>query len=170
VPDLIKILHDQELGGADSDTIEVWSPVHAWRALGQLEAAAAIDTLIGLFHEIDDDNDDDWVMNEIPQVLGMIGPAAVPPLVAYLSDSQHGLWARVTAGTSLAEIGQRHPESRGDCITGLQAYKTNDDTLNGFLISSLADLKAVEAAPWWNVLTRRTGWISLTWANSKISR
>jgi hypothetical protein len=150
VPDLIKMLHDQELRWADSDTLEVWSPVHAWRALGQLESVEAIDTLIGLFHEIDD-HDDDWVGEEIPQVLGMIGPDAIPPLIAHLADRKHGLWAKVAASVSLEEIGKRHSESREACVaglqTGLQDYKKNDETLNAFFISSLVGLKDVEAAP-----------------------
>jgi hypothetical protein len=150
IPDLIKMLGDQALRWADSATDEVWSPVHAWRALGQLRAEESIETLIGLLREIDED-EDDWVRDEIPIILGMIGPVAILPLKSYLLDSEHGLFARIAAGYSLSEIGQRHPDSRSDCVEslqeGLKDFKRNDDSLNGFLISYLADLKAVEAAP-----------------------
>ncbi len=35
IPELIKMVTDEELNQADSDSQEVWSPVHAWHALGQ---------------------------------------------------------------------------------------------------------------------------------------
>ena len=51
---------------------------------------------------------------------------------------------------ALVEIGKRHPEARDDCVTaltqGLESFASQDPGLNGFLISSLVDLKAVEAA------------------------
>ena len=45
VPDLIRMTLDDELHGADSDSREVWAPLHAWRALGQLRAESAIKPL-----------------------------------------------------------------------------------------------------------------------------
>lgn len=36
IPDLIRMMQDEELNRADSQSLEVWAPVHAWRALGQL--------------------------------------------------------------------------------------------------------------------------------------
>jgi hypothetical protein len=81
----------------------------------------------------------------------MIGPEAIPSLVAYLADRKHGLWARVAVCVSLEEIGKRYPESRDACVDGLQTrlqeFKQNNETLNAFLISSLVELKAVKAAP-----------------------
>ena len=41
VPDLIRMALDEELHLADPDSLDVWSPVHAWRALGQLRAESA---------------------------------------------------------------------------------------------------------------------------------
>ena len=38
VPDLIGMATDEELNWADSDSLEVWAPIHAWRALGQLHS------------------------------------------------------------------------------------------------------------------------------------
>ncbi len=56
-----------------SDRPEVWAPIHAWRTLGQLHAAAAIAPLLGLLHYIDDD-DDDWAAEDLPRALGLIRP------------------------------------------------------------------------------------------------
>ena len=42
IPDLIRMATDRKLNLANVDSLEVWAPLHAWRALGQLRAEAAI--------------------------------------------------------------------------------------------------------------------------------
>ena len=75
---------DEELEWADEDeTLEVWAPIHAWRTLGQLRAEAAIEPLFSLFTGLDQS---DWVTEEMPEVFGMIGPAALPMLKAAIAD------------------------------------------------------------------------------------
>src|SRR5437868_15487820 len=71
IPDLIRMATDEELRWAYSDTLEVWAPIHAWRALGQLRAEAAIEPLLSLLHA-GDNVDDDWVIEELPEVYGML--------------------------------------------------------------------------------------------------
>jgi hypothetical protein len=150
IPDLIRMVTDEDLNTAQSDSVQVWAPLHAWRALGQLRAESAVEPLLGLLHRIDDDQDD-WVGEDLPKVMGMIGPAALPALAAYLADSSHGLWARVAASASLSEIGQRHPSSRADCVATLtrqlEQYKVNGKTINADVIAALIELKAVQVAP-----------------------
>lgn len=150
IPDLIRMVEDDKLNDADSESLKVWAPLHAWRALGQLRAEAAVEPLLGLLWRIEE-FDDDWVGEELPVVLGMIGPAAVPKVAEYLADPLYGLWARVAAAHSLAEVGQRHPDARDDCVAvlrdTLKGFADHDPTLNGFLISFLVDLQAVEVAP-----------------------
>ncbi|MEL6938387.1 MAG: hypothetical protein AAFO84_04260 [Cyanobacteria bacterium J06598_1] len=48
IPALIQMVTDEELNWASGESTEVWAPTHAWRALGQLRAKSAVDTLIGL--------------------------------------------------------------------------------------------------------------------------
>jgi hypothetical protein len=150
IPDLIRMATDEELIMADSNSLEVWAPIHAWRTLGQLRAEAAVELLSNLLHRIDDDQND-WVGEELPEVYGMIGPAAIPVLAAYLADVSHPLYARIAAAHSFAEIGVNHPNVRADCVAALTAqlerFAENDPTLNAFLVSYLMDLKAVESAP-----------------------
>jgi hypothetical protein len=149
VPDLIRMMQDEELNQADSQSLEVWAPVHAWRALGQLRAEAAIEPLIGLLEQIDEDYEQ-WIGEEIPDILGMIGPAAVPKLAECLTMPHEGMWAQTTASFALTEITKRYPEARDDCVSaltrGLENYAAHDPALNGFLVSNLVDLEAVEAA------------------------
>jgi hypothetical protein len=150
IPDLIRMVEDDELNRAHSDSLEVWAPAHAWRALGQLRAEAAVEPLIRLLYRIDEFHDD-WVGEEVPDVFGMIGSAAIPALTDYLMELAHGLWARAAAAHGLAEIGKRHPEARDDCVAALtqvlEGFADHDPTLNGLVISFLVDLKGIEAAP-----------------------
>jgi hypothetical protein len=150
IPDLIHMAVDEELNRADSDSLEVWAPIHAWRALGQLHAEAAIEPLISLFRTIDED-DNEWAGEELPLVFGMIGPAAIPALTTYLADPSHRLYARIAAISSLQRIAEMHPETRAECVTiltrRLEEGAEADPILNGFLLASLLDLKAVESLP-----------------------
>src|SRR5438105_3414991 len=75
VPDLLRMAGDDELHDADTETPLVWAPLHAWRTLGQLRAAEAAGELVDLFDRLADEPDD-WLYDEVPEVLGMIGPAA----------------------------------------------------------------------------------------------
>jgi hypothetical protein len=150
VPDLIRVMLDEELNEADSESREVWAPLHAWRALGQLRAVDAVEPLLSLLWRIDE-RDDDWVGEELPRVFSMIGAPAIPALTAYLADSTHGLFARIAAAHSLEWISRRYSATRAQSLAALSAqlegYAGQDPTLNAFLISYLLDLKAVEAAP-----------------------
>lgn len=146
VSDLIRMATDLKLNEADSDSLEVWAPVHAWRTLGQLRAEEAILPLIELFEELEES---EWVIEELPEVYGMIGPRAIPPLADYLSDASHGVEARMTAARCVEHIGTMHPEAREECVSvltrELQQFLTNDPDLNASLITDLVDLKAVES-------------------------
>jgi hypothetical protein len=148
IPDLIRMATDEQLNEADTDSLEVWAPTHAWRALGQLQAQAAIEPLLTLFETL---KDDDWVMSELPEVFGMIGPAALPALAAYLADITHYDSARISATSCIEKIGKLWPEARTECVEilteQLKLFAENDLDLNGFLILTLVELQAKEAAP-----------------------
>jgi HEAT repeat protein len=150
IPDLIRMATDEELRWAEPDTLEVWAPIHAWRTLGALHAEEAIEPLLSLLKDVDE-NDDDWVLEEMPEVYGRIGPAAIPALTAYMADKTHLTWARVTAIGGLEKIAKMHPESRDECVAvfteQLKAYEDDDIEVNTFVMDSLVELKAVEAAP-----------------------
>ena len=155
IPELIRLVQDDKLRLAKppddfpkgEDFPDWYAQVHAWRALGQLQAEEAIPASIEILHQIDDE-DDDWLSADAPTVFGMIGEAAIEPLAKYLADEGNPMYARSAAGSSLAEIGKVHPEGRDRCVMAIAAvlehYETNDAGFNGFLIGDLIDLKAVE--------------------------
>jgi len=149
IPDLIRMVLDDDLYWANSDSLEVWAPVHAWRVLGLLQAEAAIEPLLTRLDLVDEE-DNDWVSEELPQVFAMIGAPAIAPIAAYLADPTHDTWACVAAAGSLGEIGKTHPEARDACVAALrellEKFRDNDRTVNAFVISNLLNLKAVQAA------------------------
>lgn len=146
IAELIEMALDEELNNSDSDDPEVWAPLHAWRTLGQLQAKEAIRPLTRLFHELEDS---DWAGEELPEAYSMIGRDAIAVLSEYLNDDTHSLYPRVTSAHSLECIGTKNPEARDECVLALtkqlEKFKENDPELNGFLISYLVDLKAIES-------------------------
>lgn len=147
VPDLIRMATDEALDWASKDSLEVWAPIHARRTLGQLRAEAAIEPLFSLFKGFDDI---DWVTEEVPEVIGMIGPAALPVLKAALTDMATDEWVCISAISCVEKIGIRWPEARSACVTllmeFLEQFEINDPEVNGFAVASLVELKATEAA------------------------
>jgi hypothetical protein len=147
IPDLIAMAVDNNLTMPGSESLENWAPVHAWRALGQLGAEAAIEPLMVLFGQLEDS---DWLLEEMPKVYGMIGATAIPGLGNYLKDDSHGLFPRITAITSLEEVAKQHPEMREKCIIvltqQLKLFNQTHPELNGFIVASLIQLAAVESA------------------------
>jgi hypothetical protein len=145
VPELIRLACDAALHTAESEDPAVWAPTHAWRALGQLRAVEAVAPLLGLLRER---ADDDWVDIELPYVFGLIGPGAVPHVTDFLADRSIPTEPLITAIRCLVEIAERNPPSRNECIDilarRLKCGAENDPTVNGFLISALIDLEAVE--------------------------
>ena len=77
--------------------------------------------------------------------------ALTTALGRFVSELQRRKVIRVAAGYALSEIGKQHPETRDTCIQALiftlQDYQNDNETVNAFTLSYLAELKAVEAAP-----------------------
>lgn len=150
LPHLIRMLRDPTIASADSDDPRVWADIHAWRTIGQLRAVSAVEDLLHLLKDEDDEEEnwDDWIPTEIPKVLGLIGVEAVGPLARYL-DNRIGLWGLVGAARALENISNKNPEVREECISilsrSLSNYRDNDDVLNAFLIDILVELKATES-------------------------
>lgn len=155
IPDLIRLVEDRELRFMEppadlpdnEDLPEWYAQIHAWRALGQLKAEKAIPAILGILHQVDDD-DDDWIGEDVDEVFALIGPAAIDPIAGYLRDDTNGLYARVEASKSLHAIGSAHPETRDECVrilaSVLENYEKNDEGLNGFIVYDMVRLKAVE--------------------------
>ena len=144
IPELIKMATDEELNQGDPDSQEVWSPVHAWRALGQLKAKEALKPLSALLNN----RDDDWISNDFPTLCTLIGVDSIPVLKEFLADASNDFFARIDAAQSLEAISSKYPETRESNIAAiageLEKFRDNNPTFNGLLISQLIHLQAVE--------------------------
>jgi len=147
IPELIRMATDDDLNFFASTEQGAWAPAHAWRALGQLRAEAASAPLVAMLAKLEKD---DWIWEELPDIMSMLGPAAIPQLAAFLNDSTHDLNARIAASSSLQRIGTEYETSRAECVQALAAqlekFGKTDPELNGFIIGDLLDLDAVETA------------------------
>ncbi|MDB4949245.1 MAG: hypothetical protein JWM27_1894 [Gemmatimonadetes bacterium] len=151
VPELIRMARDRDMLKADAETPEGWAGLHAWRALGQLRApSAAVPLLRLMVREADEDND--WAMEEIPVVLGMIGPPALEPLQEMLPLlAREDEWSVTAAvGSALVKVAKHFPDTRDAVVAALarqlESARQQDATTNAFLVSNLLSLSAVEAA------------------------
>jgi hypothetical protein len=76
---------------------------------------------------------------------------AVPAVAGYLAGQEHGEQSRIVCAEMLGRIGKRYLQAYTlcrDAVTRqLEQFAANTPSVNGMLIWSLIDLKAVEAAP-----------------------
>jgi len=146
VTDLQALVRDASIDELDSERPEVWGPLHAWRALGQIGCEQAVEALVAEFDRL---RENDYGLAELPVVVGMIGPAAIPALEVYWRQPGKDEFAYVMAVDALCEIAKRHPASR-DRVIGIyrdymQAPELTMGSLNGLLMAALLDLDAAEA-------------------------
>ena len=146
IPELIRMATDLDLHNAPHDSPEVWAPLHAWRALAQLQAVEAAQPLVHLFAQLEHD---DWIPEELPKVFSIIGPATLPTLQGFLADDNVEESCRLSVPQCVVRMAEDHPGARETCLAvlvrQLQKFETNGPTLNGFLIASLIDLGAAPA-------------------------
>lgn len=146
VPELIRMLHDARLVEGESSS---YAAIHAWRALGQLGAPAAIPALLEVIQVADPHND--WVVEDLATVFERIGPAAFAPLVALFRDRSRPDHVRSRAASGFTDVAKAAPELRGDAVRvltqALDAYAPESPKLHVYLVSNLLQLQAVESLP-----------------------
>jgi tetratricopeptide (TPR) repeat protein len=149
VPALIDMATDRALHYAEQDDPAVWAPLHALQILGEMEAPAAVEPLLPLLAW-----DDPSLAESVEEALGKIGRPALDPLGALIFDRSQEAWTRNCAVQALEQIAQSHPDLMSEVAAALVArldaverHTPDDETLNGFIISSLLELKAEETLP-----------------------
>jgi hypothetical protein len=148
VPDLVRLATDEQFDQGDDEGSELWAPVHAWRALGQLRAEAAVEPLLELADRLEED---DYAQSELGIVLGMIGPAALPALARVVTDVEANPWVRTIAVSGLDELAKGDESARGVVVpvllAAMEKWEGNGDLVNAYLVDLLVELRVVEAAP-----------------------
>jgi hypothetical protein len=149
VPELLRLLTDPEVQEyREGSPGGFWPPIHAWRALGQLQAEEALQPLFKLLHEPDEG---DWISSEIPRVLGMIGPAAISTARRMAAREDLDAYTRYAAMSVLTAVATRWPEARDQCVEVLTAFLRNwedqEPEFNASVIAELVEMNATESAP-----------------------
>jgi hypothetical protein len=146
VPDLVRMTRDRALNTAMSDSDEIWAPIHALHALEQFDVTDFVSELIPLF-----DVDSDWFGEDLPDVLRKVGAPALEPLSHYLHGRTHWIYGRARAANALTKLAEQQPELREGAVQilvdELEHAGENAPEMNGFLLSELLHLDAVEALP-----------------------
>lgn len=147
IPELIRMMTDQELWDIDSD-VACWAPPHAWRALAQLKALEAVEPMFALLEQ---DGMADWFTNEAPMGLALMGAEVLPILEEKLKDGQMGMWGRIVAYEAMALLVTKDASLRDRIIPNLITYLEDESEPEEFVVSALIidliKLQAVEAAP-----------------------
>ena len=154
IPGLIDMATDADLYLSEQTAPEGWATVHAWRALAQLKAGDAVEPLLQAYEQFGEQNDWwEWFSDELPEVLLMMGEAAIPGIRRHLSRRSHSKQAEYSefvAIEALEDITTSHPDLKPQCIEicieELQSASKHDPAVNGFLIGVLTLFRAVEAA------------------------
>jgi hypothetical protein len=148
VQSLIAMACDEELLAAPEKDRRAWAPIHAWRSLAELEAPAAAEPLLALMVRR---HHDEWASDELPMVLGELGPAVLPGVTLLLFDETQPDGLRGLATLTLTYVAANVPERRDEVIAilarQLEDWAIQSIEMNTHLVLSLMDLQATEAAP-----------------------
>ncbi len=159
IPELVNMLRDKSFDQSRPSSKKFWTPVHVRRALGQLQASAAVTPLL---EQILQTEDDDFATAEIPQVLGMIGEPALAPAQTLFCDRSQREFPRILAMDALAVMALRHPDLKAPVLALFTRYLQDAEAgvpgLNALLIMHLVDLEAREL--WDNIVPLfERGWV-----------
>ena len=141
VPELLKMAQDWPLLNHDDEDI-VWAPIHAWRVLGILQTEQAVEPLISLFYQ----EDDNFIIAEyLPSVMGRFGISATERLWQIASNTDEVEDARDLAIESLRWNVSFHTADRDETIskltTMLNDREDDGDYLNTAIMGALVELK-----------------------------
>jgi hypothetical protein len=154
IPDLIRMLetYTQPLppdAPFDAESPEIWTGIHAWRALGQLKAEAAVQPIIdAIVRHVWEE----WDYEDVPQALAMIGEAAIDGLEKALLEQASDTEANpFILQNALEVIGKNYADYRERIvdifISMLENAENNLKDLNGFVMCSLKDWQIERALP-----------------------
>ncbi|ABK45273.1 SEC-C motif domain protein [Magnetococcus marinus MC-1] len=146
ISELTRLATDEGILSSDLDDATSWAPIHAWRALGQLKAVVSVNTLFENFLVW---QDFDWIVNEASDVFKMMGPDVINILIPLLQDRNRSSDLRQHVSEHIANVAKELSSEREKAIHAiaetLTKYEVNSKQFNGFLISALLDLQAIEA-------------------------
>jgi hypothetical protein len=147
LPQLIELATDLE--GLHKLVPECYAPMHALRLLGEFGTAEIVKPLLNQFPIKQVMPNENLVMmwiDEVPQMIGRLGEAALPELWSVLDDASQSIEARGMACASLPYVTLFADEARQSIITGLheRLLASEDNQLTAHYIWALGYLGAGE--------------------------
>ena len=144
VPVLIELMYERDIDV--TSPAEMAAPVHACRALGQFGDIAAIDALVGLF--IEDENDE--LISNAQVALCMFGAPSLSAMKRFFLHPKTSPGSQIRTLEGIEKLAQTCPQVRDEAVQflmqGLAHYRNYKPDVNGFLVHYLVELKATEAA------------------------
>jgi len=140
IPELIQMATDPKIYKENES-----ATIHAYRALAQLKAEAAMEPLFSLFQL-----EDDFIENDLPDFYALLGEKSIPLLIKKAQDP-FSTNDRQSAVETLGFIAEKFPARKSEIISELvkilEMFEENSPVLNGITVAVLIDLKAKDALP-----------------------
>jgi hypothetical protein len=145
---LLELAIDTEL--LHEDEPECYAPLHALRLLGEVGSVEMIEPLLREYPvELDYDDEElpEMWAEEVPQIIGRLGEAAVAPLWRIADDDTWPIVARSSALIALTYVTSVAPETRDALIADLRKRLavTEDKAFASHLVVALANLGVNDA-------------------------
>jgi hypothetical protein len=148
IPELIKLMMDEDLWFSAPDAVVGSATIHAWRSLAQLGALEMIPPVLELSNRYEDD---DWLLDELPSIIRVLGRAVIPQVEVELANLAHLEHTRIVLAEGLFKISEDDPTEVDRCIAiarkQLESYRENGDRVNGMLVEILVHYKVMDALP-----------------------
>jgi hypothetical protein len=152
IPALIAMVIDpaEYEAAEDDEEFTGWAPYAALEILGEMHPPEALEPLLSLLAW----DDYDYLSDTLPDALARFGRPALEPVAAIFADRDRTVWTRIRAMSALVKMVEHAPAQRDEIVAILTAQLDSDepdnldlDSLHGFLVAALVDLKAHGSAP-----------------------
>lgn len=133
--------HLARLAASGQDGNGARGAVHLLAMLGHYRAQLAINSYL-LWLDEDEDDDSDWITEDLPGVLAHMGPGAVMTISGLVRHAAAPEWLRVSAARALASIAIDHPGTKPGIVRTVkeEVRKEQDVGTRTQLAESLLDL------------------------------
>jgi len=151
---LMAVAVDPELNEAETESAEVWTPIHAIQNLVDLELDA--DRITRLLHQVEAYPDDDWLSETLIEAMPRLGERAIDPCMAVWRDRTRTEHTRNVGASILETVAKEHSDLRGrigaEIMQALAALDPDLETdadwgPNAFLLMALAETRLESAVP-----------------------
>lgn len=146
LPELLVLMKDESL--YEIGEPENYAPIHGHRAAAQLGGLTVFPALLELLLDPAEE-ENEFLQDDMVVFFAQCGPTILPELQKALKRHQSHVLVYGCLMDTIVKMTQVHPSTHHECVQIfihlMQKYKKQDDVFNGFLLSGLLKLKAVEA-------------------------